>query len=65
MTRTLRASESLERVCTLSSLLLCRDVCDMIAFRAVTLGVVADEPEFVGDAGGERAEVGDGDRGGG
>ena len=38
---------------------------DVVAFRPIALGVVADEPEFVGDAGGERAEVGDGDRGGG
>lgn len=38
---------------------------DMVAFRAVALGVVADDPEFVGDAGGQGTEADDGDRGGG
>ena len=37
----------------------------MVALRAVALGVVAAEPELVGDAGGQRSEVDDGDGGGG
>ena len=38
---------------------------DVIALRADALGVVADEPELVGDAGGQRAEFGERDGGGG
>ena len=34
-----------------------------MAFRAVAVGVVADEPEFVGDAGGQRADLGERDGG--
>ena len=44
---------------------LCLDVRDVVALRAVALGVVADEPELVGDAGGQRAEFGERDGGGG
>ena len=36
-----------------------------MAFRAVAVGVVADEPEFVGDAGGQRADLGERNGGGG
>ena len=37
---------------------------DVVALRAVALGVVADEPELVGDTGGQRADLGERDGGG-
>ena len=37
---------------------------DMIALRSFALRVAADEPELVGDAGGQRAKLDDGDGGG-